>query len=999
MRSGLMAVLCAGTILFMGAPAMAQQGSPAFRVPIGQGASNSSSPPIYAWLESISECSATCGSGTRTTSYQCQNAADFDYSGGGYGAPESDALCTSSVGPKPSSTNASCTNYSGCGYDWVKPPIQQVPESYQSNPVGRVGCGYVRTSFAPYCQRTGGSTAVVLPSSDHRFCRNDTPDYNQVAAGDPDALGYDRKVIQDNACNTSDHDWRPNDSTSGWGGWSDTCSSTANATRVVGCYRRFDNKLVADAECSSSTKPATSKTEAIYTSCSYDYVGGTAADWSAWSSTCSNSATRTRNPQCRRSNGEIVADSFCTAAGKTKPTSSETQGVYSSCTYAAGGTTTNGAWSSQCSANAQRTVTRQCIRSNGDVVPDAECSSRSIALTSTQTQAVYDQCSYSFVSGAWGAWDNACSNAATHTRTVNCRRSDGTNVSDAECNNRGIGTPTRSETQAVYDSCGYVAGGSTSYGAWSSQCSANAQRSVTRQCIRSNGDVVASTECTNRGIAVTSTQTAAVYDQCGYSFSTGGWSDWNSHCSASATRTRSVQCYRGDGSAMSDAECNNRGIGTPARAETAAVYDQCGYVAGGSTSYGAWSSQCSANAQRTVTRQCVRADGTIVANAECTNRGVAVTSTQTAAVYDQCGYSFSAGGWSDWNSHCSASATRTRSVQCFRGDGSAMSDAECTNRGVARPASSETTAVYDQCGYTPRDRGRSACTMQGQQEQYWDCTRADGATGFPAAMCGKSNPEIVACTPPYTYAPHDHGVGACEPGNRRPHYWDCMRNDGQDGFPASYCGKSNPEYEACTYTTYAWATGGWSGWNSGCSANATRTRAVWCQGSDGSTGADSQCGGGRPASSETTAQYYSCSYNASYGGWSSCPMGANQQQTRSMSSCTRSDGAQVDGSYCANAGQPITQAQACSYNPGGFASGYVLGSYALARCNEGSINNYPNAGTMPGIDPAQCRTGVATYYAKCTNGGNFGNNPNCIPQAFVNNPRGPSGYPCDITCR
>jgi hypothetical protein len=54
---------------------------------------------------------------------------------------------------------------------------------------------------------------------------------------------------------------------------------------------------------------------------------------------------------------------------------------------------------------------------------------------------------------------------------------------------------------------------------------------------------------------------------------------------------------------------------------------------------------------------------------------------------------------------------------------------------------------------------------------------------------------------------------------------------------------------------------------------------------------------------------------------------------------------------------------------------------------------------MPGIDPAQCQSRTATYARKCSNGGNIDNNANCSFMPYVNNPRGPSGYPCDIICR
>src|SRR3546814_6471517 len=74
-------------------------------------------------------------------------------------------------------------------------------------------------------------------------------------------------------------------------------------------------------------------------------------------------------------------------------------------------------------------------RSNGDIVPTSECSSRGVAITPTnETSARYGSCSYSRVNPAsWSAWSSTCSPNATRTRTYDCRRSDGTIVPDGEC--------------------------------------------------------------------------------------------------------------------------------------------------------------------------------------------------------------------------------------------------------------------------------------------------------------------------------------------------------------------------------------------------------------------------------------------------------------------------------------------------------------------------------------------------------------------------------------
>src|SRR3546814_1515453 len=66
--------------------------------------------------------------------------------------------------------------------------------------------------------------------------------------------------------------------------------------------------------------------------------------------------------------------------------------------------------------------------------------------------------------------------------------------------------------------------------------------------------------------------------------------------------------------------------------------------------WSAWSSTCSASANRTQTAQCRRLDGAIVAASECTSRGISLTQTETGANYSGCSYSASFGAWSGWRS-------------------------------------------------------------------------------------------------------------------------------------------------------------------------------------------------------------------------------------------------------------------------------------------------------------------------------------------------------------
>jgi hypothetical protein len=604
--------ILAATTMFAAIPQADAQnatGTPAFRVPIGTSGSVSSAPPVYAWMQTVGTCSNACGDGTRPTTYQCQDVNAYDFSGGGYGAPEPNAAC-SAAGPMPASTSANCTNYSGCSYDWVNPAVSvtRIAKPNPSGgtfPIGAVdACSYARRTFSPICQRAGSPT-VTMPAGDHAFCRNDMPDYAAVAAGDPDALGYDRTNDQTTACvqGARDYDWKASDWTvkAPTAPATQTCSDGREQTRTVDCVLKFNGSIADPSQCSGITKPATTGTST---------------------------------------------------------------GVYSGCTNA---------WET----------------------------------------------------GTYGSWSSGCSTSATHTRTVLCRRSDGKAVADSECT---AARPASSETGSNLVSCGYE---------WT-----------------------------------TPTEWVSA-----------------SKCSTNTTQTRTTTCKRSDGATVADGMC-------PAASKPSL------YQAG-----------------------------------------------QT-----------------------------------------------------------DLTA----CTYAPRDMGKSTCTNN-QQDQYWDCTRSDGTTGFPASFCGKTNPQPVGCVSPpvYTYTPRKTSETACA-NSQKQVYWDCTRNDGQTGFPASQCGKASPETQGCTMAyTWNWAVGPWSGYNSTCSANASQTRSVSCVRSDGAVDGDQNCNAAaRPPSGETAAIYSGCGYQTeAISNYTSC--GSNGTQTRQVQ-CRRSDGTVVANSYCNSSG---VQTQSCTYTP------------------------------------------------------------------------------------
>ena len=106
-----------------------------------------------------------------------------------------------------------------------------------------------------------------------------------------------------------------------------------------------------------------------------------------------------------------------------------------------------------------------------------------------------------------------------------------------------------------------------------------------------------------------------------------------------------------------------------------------------------WSSTCSDNSIRTRRVACTDGDGQVVADEACS--ATKPVSSETQAIRTGCvTYSWQPGDWSDWSSHCSDVAERTRTVSCVGSDGSAGSEAMCSG---TKPATSQTDSVMDQC--------------------------------------------------------------------------------------------------------------------------------------------------------------------------------------------------------------------------------------------------------------------------------------------------------------
>ena len=583
--------------------------------PVLQQAAVDYSACTYGWAaDAYGAWSTSCGQATQTRTVSCRSSD---------GRVVADSQCPAGARP---AASQSAYQTSGCGYSWT---------------AGSFGAA------APAC----GATTQTRPVSCMRSDGQAVADALCPAASRPSPT---QPATDYATCTAS---WVAD----AWGGWSTSCGS-ATSSRAVACVRS-DGTTVGDASCPSASRPASTQSAYQTSGCGYDWVPGV---WSAAASAC-GASSQTRPVSCVRSDGTAVADSFCPTASRPATTQPSTD--YSSCTtsWIPGAWS---AWSSTCSATASHTRAVPCVRSDGTVVADTACTA--VRPGVAETTAVYSGCGYTWQYSSYGAPAAACG-ASTQTRSVWCQRSDGATVADASCSAAGA-RPTTSQSATDYTACSY----GWAYGGWSttSQTCGSVSQSRSVWCQRQDGTHVADSSCTASS-KPGATQSYSDYSSCSYSaVNPGSWSGWSSTCSASASHTRTYQCRRSDGAIVAGSECTSRGISLSETASQA-VYDGCGYSVTGWSGY-SFASSCSASTTATQTATgCRRSDGTSVAVSECSAHGVAITQTSQQSNLASCGYSWQGGAWSAQQNVCT-SGTQTRSVWCQRSDGATVADSFCT---------------------------------------------------------------------------------------------------------------------------------------------------------------------------------------------------------------------------------------------------------------------------------------------------------------------------------
>jgi hypothetical protein len=339
-------------------------------------------------------------------------------------------------------------------------------------------------------------------------------------------------------------------SVSEWSEYDSTCSQAAKRTRTAACTRS-DGSTVPVSFCNLSQKPNEEETSAITTGCSYAWNAGVWSDPSVTTEGCVSSSLRIRDVTCRRTDAQTVSDSFC---ADEKPASTSVTEDYSNCSFD-WSIKSSSDWSSNCSLTAEQTRTYECKRGDGVVVADSFCTSPKPPENFTQMET--SGCSYAWATGVWSDWSSNCSSQSTRTRTVTCSTNISGQTISGKVENCTDTKPSTQETSEIYSDCtaSWQEGPWGWNGvaeAKSSTCSDSPQQTRTVTCTITNEQgqkvTISDSSC---GVKPATTQNlSSDYSGCTYKWNLGdwGWNNipgaWSSTCSASAIQSRTVSCIR-----------------------------------------------------------------------------------------------------------------------------------------------------------------------------------------------------------------------------------------------------------------------------------------------------------------------------------------------------------------------------------------------------------------------------------------------------------------------
>jgi len=449
-----------------------------------------------------------------------------------------------------------------------------------------------------------------------------------------------------------------------WGPCSNTCGSGEMA-RAVLCKDLNGNTIES---CDDSLKLSDTRWCEGSSGCEYSWL---VQEWGECAPGCGESEKH-RFVDCYQNEVVRVENIFCSSTPKPSTVSSCTN--FTECGFLP----VYGEWSlcsTMCGAGTQLR-SAECFREDGTQADLASCGD----LTTTKTCFETSECEYNWQYSEFGLCSNSCG-FGTKSRSAECLRSDGSTVPNEMC----LGLAELNESCEDYSGCGFA----WNYGSWS-QCSnscGTGTQTRSADCMRSDGAVVESEQC---GAKEEVSISCSSVSGCTYAWETTEWSACSETC-GTGTQVRDTVCKRSDGVVVTDSFCT---APRPETSQSCSSVEACSY----SWNYGSWgscSTTCGTGTQ-TRTASCKRSDGTTVANSFCTETAVL---SQNCTLTSGCTYSFSYGSWSTCAGTCPSAAYKTRSANCYRSDGTIVSNAYCGTPVVQQKCACSATCSTSYKGY------------------------------------------------------------------------------------------------------------------------------------------------------------------------------------------------------------------------------------------------------------------------------------------------------------
>ncbi len=683
-------------------------------------------------------CSNTCGTGTEALqSWTCGFLAQT----------ASQSQCTA-----PAATQA-CTGYSGCSYT-------------ASNPTAYGSCSTTcgtgtQTATAFTCTRSDGTvvaqsncTAPTTSCTSTSQCvlhNSYGPCSATCGAGTQTLKGSTCTDSNGNSAPTADCKTPPSTlictSTSGcsyvaglpsaWGACSTTCGVGTQTATTYPCTRS-DGTSEPQGDCTAPVRACTSTTQCIphasYGSCSSTCGTGTQVLLPGW--TCTDST-----------GNAAPALNYCTA-----PIGIASCTVTSGCSYTASNPTAYGSCSTTCGTGTQTATAFTCTRSDGTSEPLSACTAPTKSCSSN-TGCV--------ATPTYGACNTTCGTGTQTLTSWTCDTSGGSVVTPAStyCPT----PPASSESCTATSGCTYTASGGSNWGACSTTCGTGTQTAGTFTCKRSDGTVVAASNCTAPTQSCTSTSQCVVH---------ASYGACNATCGAGTEALNSSwTCTDANGNAApTRSDCT-----APAGSMACSAYTGCTYAASAPTAWGACSSTCGTGTQTATAFTCTRSDGTLEPDSYCT------APTEACTDYSSCTFTYQPVNYSYSNTcapaDCGApSHQELASWQCERfPDGTIVDNSYCVNN---QPPPGPVCYNYSSCyTYTSSNPTYGACVASCNGStpvgtatlptatdpvlgtSYYDgftCTRSDGVIfsgagdaeqGCQALVGSSTLPASISCTP------------------------------------------------------------------------------------------------------------------------------------------------------------------------------------------------------------------------------------------------------------